>query len=440
MSAEVKPGYKMTEVGVLPEDWSVQPLAQLVSAVEYGSSAKSASSGDVPVLRMGNLQGGKIDWSDLVFTSDLQEIERYTLKAGDVLFNRTNTVDLVGKTAIYEGNFPAIFAGYLIRIKEKKDLLDSRYLNYILNSEPSKKYGSKVVSIAVGQANINGQKLKTYPIPLPSSLDEQKRIADAIAEMEDFIVSIEQLITKKRDIKQATMEQLLTGQKRLPGFSGKWHAGALADVISSLEAGVSVNSTDDIPSQGVPSILKTSSLAGGVFLPHECKVIATRDLQRAQTRPKKDTILISRMNTPMLVGEVAYVDRDYDCLYLPDRVWMSSFKPGSETSARWLAYLLSSRNYRDQLREIATGTSGSMKNISKGALLALPVQYPSPSEQAAIATILSDMDAELAALKARRDKAHQLKQGMMQELLTGRIRLLDPQPAPSGLPAPELQD
>lgn len=81
-----------------------------------------------------------------------------------------------------------------------------------------------------------------------------------------------------------------------------------------------------------------------------------------------------------------------------------------------------------------------MKNISKGALLALPVQYPSPSEQAAIATILSDMDAELAALEARRDKARQLKQGMMQELLTGRIRLLDPQPTPSGLPAPELSD
>lgn len=156
----------------------------------------------------------------------------------------------------------------------------------------------------------------------------------------------------------------------------------------------------------------------------ECKVIAGQDLKRVRGCPKKGTILVSRMNTPLLVGEIAYVGQDYKWLYLPDRIWMASFKPETATSVRWLAYLLSSRQYRDLLREIATGTSGSMKNISKGAFLSLPIQYPEPSEQTAIATILSDMDAELAALEARRDKARQLKQGMMQDLLTGRIRLM----------------
>ena len=135
---ELMPGYKHSEVGVIPDDWDVLPLGKLVRSVEYGSAAKSDVKGAVPVLRMGNLQGGKIDWSDLVYTDDINEIKKYTLQPGDVLFNRTNTIDLVGKTSIYEGGPLAIFAGYLIRINVVLELLDSRFLNYILNSEFSR--------------------------------------------------------------------------------------------------------------------------------------------------------------------------------------------------------------------------------------------------------------------------------------------------------------
>src|ERR1043166_519991 len=163
----VKLGYKQSEVGTIPEDWNVRPLGALIRSVEYGSSAKSKTKGETPVLRMGNLQGGRIDWTDLVYTDDASEIRKYALKAGDVLFNRTNTIDLVGKTSIYEGEQPAIFAGYLIRISVDPELLDSRFLNYILNTEFSRRYCAKVLSVAVGQANINGQKLKSYPIPRP---------------------------------------------------------------------------------------------------------------------------------------------------------------------------------------------------------------------------------------------------------------------------------
>ena len=179
---EVKPlrqgsvpvGYKQSEVGMIPENWKVVPLGQLIFSVEYGSSSKSNAKGHTPVLRMGNLQGGKIDWNDLVFTDDESEIKRYSLISGDVLFNRTNTIDLVGKTAIYKGERPAVFAGYLIRINADETLLDSRFLNYVLNAEFSRKHSAKVLSVAVGQANINGQKLKSYPIPLPPPKPNRK--------------------------------------------------------------------------------------------------------------------------------------------------------------------------------------------------------------------------------------------------------------------------
>jgi len=174
---EVRPGYKLTEAGVIPNDWEVVPLGALVQSVEYGSSAPSKPKGNVPVLRMENLQSGMIDWQDLVFTNDPTEIQRYELHEGDILFNRTNTIDLVGKTSIYEGERKAIFAGYLIRVVTRADKLDAKYLNFVMNTDLARKHSSKVLSVAVGQANINGQKLRTYPIPfhLPSWNNVQSR-------------------------------------------------------------------------------------------------------------------------------------------------------------------------------------------------------------------------------------------------------------------------
>ena len=148
--------------------WKWKTLGELCDDVEYGSSAKSKAVGKVPVLRMGNIQNGRLDWVNLVYTDDKAEINKYLLKHNDVLFNRTNSPELVGKTAIYKSEMPAIFAGYLIRIHRKEDLLDPDYLTYFLNSQIAFDYGKTVVISSVNQANINGTKLKTYPIPAPS--------------------------------------------------------------------------------------------------------------------------------------------------------------------------------------------------------------------------------------------------------------------------------
>jgi type I restriction enzyme, S subunit len=416
--------YKQSELGPIPDEWRIVPLGQLIVSVEYGTSAKSEASGSVPVLRMGNLQGGRITWSDLVFTENDVEIAKYGLISGDVLFNRTNTSELVGKTAIYKGERPAVFAGYLMRVRVDKTLLDSSYLNYVLNAEFSRKHSAKVLSVAVGQANINAQKLRGYPIPLPSSLVEEEAIAEALSDADAFIESLEQLLAKKRRIKQGAMQELLTARRRLPAFSARWTDGTFGSVVGELEAGVSVNSTDDAPVPGMPCVLKTSAVSEGTFLVNECKLIASTDRHRARTALKKNTILISRMNTPDLVGEIGYVSQDYPWLFLPDRVWMTRFRSGRDCNARWLTYLLSTKQYKLRIKASATGTSGSMKNISKPALFSLPIQFPAIAEQTAIAAILSDMDAELAALEAKLTKVRKIKQGMMQELLTGRIRLV----------------
>lgn len=158
-----------------PKEWVLTCIGNACSKTEYGSSSKSLDIGDVPVIRMGNMQNGKIDWSDLKFSTDQNEINQYLLKTGDVLFNRTNSPELVGKTVLYNGERPAIFAGYLIRLNQIESIINGKYLNYFLNSHPAKVYGSYVKTDGVNQSNINGEKLSKYPLPIPQ-LKEQHAI------------------------------------------------------------------------------------------------------------------------------------------------------------------------------------------------------------------------------------------------------------------------
>jgi type I restriction enzyme S subunit len=173
-----------------------------------------------------------------------------------------------------------------------------------------------------------------------------------------------------------------------------WEVAPLGKVVERLEAGVSVNSVDEgLRSYGhEQAILKTSAIAGGQFLPHESKKIAPRDIRRARLNPRADTIIISRMNTPDLVGECGYVISDFPNLFLPDRLWMTHCRRSSQVSVRWLNYLLTRAPYKSRIKGLATGTSGSMKNIAKDALLAMPIAYPDGDEQRAIADVLRDVD------------------------------------------------
>lgn len=167
----------------IPESWKWVSIGQVCSNIMYGTSKKSSIKGKIPVLRMGNLQGGIVDYSNLVYSSDDEEIKKYQLEKNDLLFNRTNSRELVGKTAIYKGELPAIFAGYLVRISPV--LVCSDYINFVMQSNYYWRYCQSVRSDAIGQSNINAEKLKCFLIPLPP-LEEQKRIVTKIEELMPF--------------------------------------------------------------------------------------------------------------------------------------------------------------------------------------------------------------------------------------------------------------
>lgn len=421
MSVQVPKGYKQTEVGVIPEDWSISPLGDLVLDTEYGSSAKSKPSGKTPVLRMGNLQDGAIDWSNLVFTDDEHEINKYNLEYGDILFNRTNTIDLVGKTSIYKGEVPAIFAGYLIRVKSDARKINSFYLNRALNAEFSKKYSLKVLSIAVGQANINAEKLKTYPIPLPPTLAEQDSIAEALSDADALIESLEQLIAKKRQIKQGAMQELLTGQRRLPGFSGEWELKKLKD-FGSTYGGLTGKTKSDF-GEGSSHYITFMNVMSNIVIDDEIFELVNVSENESQNNVMMGDLLFNGSSeTPEELGFCSVVNKQVKNVYLNSFCFGFRFKEVNKSCGLYFAYFFRSKEGRELLKSLAQGAT--RYNLSKTSLLNLSFRIPSLDEQIAIADVLSELDAEVSMIQSRLSKARQIKQAMMQELLTGRIRLI----------------
>lgn len=203
----------------------------------------------------------------------------------------------------------------------------------------------------------------------------------------------------------------------------EWEIRTIGREIASLDAGVSVNSIDDDINNDDYAILKTSSVYNGKFIPSESKKIRKDDVKRAKLSPKKNSLIISRMNTPELVGECGYVDKDYDTIFLPDRLWQTSLSKNSDLNCSWLNYILNTHYYRNLIKGFATGTSNSMKNISKDQILSIKIPYPNATEQLAISTTLLNIDKLLQSLEKLIEKKKKIKQGTIQQLLTGKKRL-----------------
>lgn len=179
------------ENGISDQSWQHVTLKDVCTGFQYGTSQKSQKTGKVPVIRMGNLQNGVIEWDNLAYTDNVEDIIKYALHRDDILFNRTNSPELVGKTSIYKNEMPAIFAGYLIRINYIKSIIDGEFLNYLLNSNKAKIYCLSVKTDGVNQSNINAQKLAQFTFNKPK-LSEQKEIT----KMLDSLFSKEQTAQK----------------------------------------------------------------------------------------------------------------------------------------------------------------------------------------------------------------------------------------------------
>ena len=190
----------------LPDGWVWCRLGEIADGFQYGSSAKSSKSGKVPVLRMGNLQNGSIDLNNLVYTNNNDEISKYTLRSGDLLFNRTNSRELVGKTAIFNGE-DAIYAGYLVRF-HMADKIDAYFTNYVMNSTYHRNWCNTVKADALGQSNINATKLRNYVLPL-IPIKEQNAIVERVDKLMAMIDELEKQVSEREEQSEMLMQSVL---------------------------------------------------------------------------------------------------------------------------------------------------------------------------------------------------------------------------------------
>lgn len=200
-----------------------------------------------------------------------------------------------------------------------------------------------------------------------------------------------------------------------------WDIGTLGEAFSNIEAGVSVNSDERLASEFY--VLKTSAVHDGIVDAKESKPVVSADYHRLKCPLQQGSIIISRMNTPELVGAVGFNCNDHKNTFLPDRLWQITADRGNEYDFHWLSYLLNLQRYRNAVRSTATGTSNSMKNVSKDRLKEIAIAKPSLEEQRAIAEVLADTDDLINGLTLLIEKKKNLFQGVLQAILSGKQRL-----------------
>ena len=417
MSAGLRAGYKQTEVGVIPEDWEVGNIGTLCTAVLdcHHSTPVWTTSGEL-VIRNQNIRDGKLDLSEPSFT-DAKHFAERTRRAvptyGDLVITREAPMGLV--CMIPEGQ-KCCLGQRMVLLRLNRDVVETQYLLYAILSEAVQRSISVAGGTGSTVSNLRIPVLKDLMIAKPNLL-EQRAIAAALSDVDGLLGGLDRLIVKKRDLKQAAMQQLLTGQTRLPGFSGEWKVKRLGETGVFLKgSGVKKDESQSGPH---PCIRY-----GEIYTRHNDYIkefysfISVEVAATARLLKQGDLLFAGSGETKEEIGKcVAFVD-SFKAYAGGDIVIL---RPQSVNSL-FLGFSLNTPRINRQ--KASRGQGDAVVHIGSTALADITLNLPPLPEQTVIATVLSDMDTELAALQARRSKTQGLKQAMMQELLTGRIRLV----------------
>ena len=415
---ELRPGYKQSEVGVIPREWEVRRLDAATEAqrpIAYGIVQTGPNlHGGVPCLRVVDIHEREIRKAGLIRTSKSisDSYRRTILKAGDLVMplrGKVGDIGIVG--ADLEG---ANLTRGVALLAIRKELSGPFCKHFISWSATRKRLERSMNGSALQEIPIAA--LRRFEIAVPGSEVEQSAIAEALSDVDALLGVLDQFIAKKRDLKQAAMQQLLTGQTRLPGFAGEWVAKPLGRVADIKSGGTPSTSQPHFWDGDVPWCTPTdiTALRGRKYLTNAARTISATGLQASSAEVIAPRSLI--MTSRATIGECAI-----NLVPMTTNQGFKNLVPFAEIDVEFLYYLMTTQ--KSGLIALCGGST--FLEIGKKQLIAYEVKLPQAlPEQAAIATILSDMDTELTALESRRDKTRALKQAMMQELLTGRTRLV----------------
>jgi len=402
MELMTKQSFKQTEVGLIPEDWDSSPITKLTKEIFLGLTSKVdyVKNGGFPLIRASDIAKGKIDLSNVKFISPAQHksLTKYRRAVKDnVLVSKSGSL---GVCAIVETDIEFSIYESIIVMQVIDNKLSSAFLLWLLRYESTQQriLGEKVGSSV---AHLNIEMFRKLEIPLPT-LTEQKAIASALSDVDELISSLEKLISKKKDIKQGAMQELLTpphkGGKRLSGFEGEWVEKTLGEIIN-LDKGQQLN-RDTLLEDGDYPVIN-----GGV-------------------EPSGYSEKWNRIENTITISEggnsCGYVNLLKTKFWSGGHCYTLKLKT-SEVNQQYLYLFL--KYMENSIMALRVGSG--LPNIQKGRLELFLCSIPNDvKEQKAIAQILSDMDAEISQLEAKKAKYQSIKQGMMQELLTGKTRLL----------------
>lgn len=421
---EVKPGYKYTELGPIPEEWEVKQLGQIgESLIGLTYSPADVREYGTLVLRSSNIQEGNLQFNNNVFV--VKEIpKRIMVRPEDILVCvRNGSRDLIGKSAILDERVIGMTFGAFMAVFRSSG---GKYVSYLFQSEIIKKQINEHLGATINQ--ITNKSLNSFIVPIPPTDSEKHAIATTLNDVDELLASLDQLIAKKRDIKQAAMQQLLTGQTRLPGFQEEWETKQFGDLF--IFSGGYSASRDQLSAEGY-CYLHYGDIHGS----SKTTIDADSDYMKI---PKLE-IALSKISSGSLLndGDVVFVDASEDDAGTSKHVVVvnKSKKPfisglhtivakskTNELTHEFRRFCFQTRAVREQFLFYSVGTKVS--GISKSNIPKLKLSFPGLTEQTAIAEVLMDMESELALLEQKRDKTSVLKQGMMQQLLTGKVRLV----------------
>lgn len=396
--SDVPEGYKMSEVGVIPKDWGVKELGKITNILVGKDLKEDNFSSYADNIFKYPVYSNTVDNEGLYGYYNIAEYQ------GDSLSVVGRGVGL-GTAFKRNGGYGAI--GRLLLLFPDINV-DSKYLCEYINHKV------KIFKESSGIPQLTGISLAKYNIPLPPTIEEQQAIASTLSDVDALITALEQLITKKRNTKQGAMQQLLTGKKRLPGFGGEWEVkklGEIADIISGGTPSTIISEfwNGDIKWCTPTDITRTKRK----YLAYTEKTISEKGLKNSSATllPVGALLLCSRAT----IGEIR-IAKDVVCTNqgFKSLVCKKSF------DNQFVYYLL--LQSKQKLIDKAIGST--FLEISKKDTDAIKLTFPSFPEQQAITQILSDMDAEIESLEQKRNKYKAIKQGMMQELLTGKTRLV----------------
>ncbi|MEH2337863.1 restriction endonuclease subunit S [Nostoc sp.] len=421
-------GYKQTKIGLLSEDWEIHFLGEKTTKIGSGitptGGAKVYKKEGRPFVRSQNVGWGQISLEDIAYIDDVTHdtFKNTEIMEGDVFLNITGAS--IGRSAVADkrvvnGNVNQ----HVCIIRPIEEELNSYFLNCFLLSNKGQK---QIDAFQAGgnRQGLNFGQIKSFEIPLPPTLEEQKTIAQSLSDVDALITECDRLITKKRNTKQSTMQQLLTGKKGLPGFSGEWEVKTLGNYITDFKGGAPL-APSDFTKNGVKVLPKGAVSKGGILTIEKDKLqycsVKYADIHKSNLVDNTYTIVVLRDLVPSgpAIGLIVKIKTN-DIFILAQGVYGFKVKD-EDIDIDFIIQLSNSWEYRNLMKNIMVGST--QVHITNTEFLKLQIYLPPLPEQKAIAQVLSDMDAEIAAIEQKRDKYKTIKQGMMQELLTGKTRL-----------------